>query len=414
MQLNSMKEWVSWIHGLHPKGIDLGLDRVREVARRLRVLQPDFNVITVAGTNGKGSTVAGLEAMYLAAGYRVGSFTSPYLFRLNEEFHLLGREATDAEIGKAFAKVENQRGNVALTPFEFNTLAALQLFHDADLEIVILEVGLGGRLDAVNIMDPDIAVVTSIGMDHMNLLGDTREKIALEKAGIFRASKPAVCGCFDPPSTLKDYAEKIGALLYCQNNEFGFTLKKNKWDWWSQEHKLEKLPHSQLLLQNMATVLMVIELMQAKFPVSRAVIDSVLEKIKLPGRIQVKEQDGITQVYDVSHNPAAVAVLADYLKNQPVSGKTYAVFSMLADKDILGVIQRIKPCIDEWWVAPLTGERAATQAELQQYFSRAAIKKVDWCESIPAAYKIARQQAVSGDRIVVFGSFYTVAAVLDY
>jgi dihydrofolate synthase/folylpolyglutamate synthase len=411
MNLKDLSEWLNWIKSLSMKQIDLDLMRVTEMAKRMNLLKPPYQVITVAGTNGKGSTVAGLEAIYLEAGYRVGAFTSPFLFSYNEQIRILGASVSDDEIISAFKEIEKVREKINLTPFEYTTLAALVIFSDKNLDVCILEVGLGGRLDAVNVLDPDLAIITSIDLDHVELLGDTREKIAHEKAGIMRAGKPVICGDFNPPQALLEDAKKIAASLYCQNNQFGYETDGFLWNWWSEQNRLEQLPQTKLLLQNMASVLMAIELLQSKLAVKREAIDSALKKVSLPGRIQVVEGD-VTHVYDVSHNPASVSLLKNYLQEHLVTGKTYAVFSMLGDKDIPLTLSIIKNSIDEWYVAPLGVERGATLDMLTQYFLGAGIDNILWFNSIVEAYGVANAQSRKGDRVIVFGSFHTVADVL--
>jgi dihydrofolate synthase/folylpolyglutamate synthase len=419
MHLSTMNEWISWIESIHISEIELGLDRVKIVGARLDLLTPSCPVIIVGGTNGKGSTVAGLEAIYLAAGYRTGAFTSPYLFKLNEEVRINGMMTSDEAFCAAFAKIEATRGEVSLTPFEFYTLAALSIFQTHTLDVLILEVGLGGRLDAVNIIDADVSVVTSISIDHVNYLGNTREKIAHEKAGIFRSNKPAVCGDFDPPETLTAHASAIHTPLYCQAKDFRFQENHYDWSWYcitQQEHSpltYEHLPLNSLLIQNMSTVLMATTLLQSRLPVSRAAIDKGLVSVTLSGRMQVVKGE-VTEIYDVSHNPAAVALLADRLTKIPCAGKTYGVFSMLADKDIGESLNNIRENIDVWYVAPLQTKRAASAEQLQQAFQHAAVNAVNMLPTIQAAYDNAINVARPGDRIIVFGSFHTVADVLSY
>jgi len=405
---NLLDDWLERIKNQHRKIIDLDLKRVRVVADRLGLLKPAYPIIIVGGTNGKGSTVAGLEAILLAAGYRVGAFTSPYLYRFNELVRVQGKAAQDEDFIQAFELIEKTRGDITLTQFEFNTLAALFIFQHSQLDVGILEVGLGGRLDAVNILDADVSVVTSIAIDHADWLGDTREKIAVEKAGIFRAGVPAVCGDFDPPVTLLAYATERSISLFCQGVQFGFEPHLSSWTWWSQKTRLENLPLPHLALQNMSTVLMTIELIQEKLPVKRAAIDVGLAEVDLPGRIQVIQGE-ITQIFDVSHNPAAAEFLAHYLQQHKCAGKTHAVFSMLADKDILGTLYVMRNCIDEWYIAPLSGERGSSLSVLEYCFRTAQIKSVNFYPEIKNAYETALAIAQSNDRIVVFGSFHTVA-----
>lgn len=411
MRFKKLSDWLDWIKEIHVKPMDLGLARVGTVAKRMNLLHANCPIVTVAGTNGKGSTVAGLEAIYLAAGYRVGVFTSPFLFKFNEQVKIANQAVTDEVLSQAFQKIDDARGEITLTPFEFNTLAALEIFSHAKLDIIILEVGLGGRLDAVNIVDADVAIVTSIGVDHADYLGDTREKIAYEKAGIFRKDKIAICGDFHPPQSLMDYAHQIDAVLFCQNLQYGYETDGFTWNWWSETNRFENLPDCRLALQNMSTVLMAVEVLQSKLPVKRDAIETALQIVTLPGRLQVIEGE-INQIFDVSHNPAAVEFLVTYLKKHPCSGKTRAVFSMLADKDIHGTLWVIKDFIDEWYIAPLTSERAASIKVLEYCFRKTGIETFYPCDTVLNAYQAALKNSQKGDRIIVFGSFHTVAEVL--
>lgn len=411
MHLSTLYEWLDWIGSVHQTDIELGLDRIREVGMRLGLLSPGCRVITVGGTNGKGSVVAGLEAIYRAANFRVGTFTSPILFVHNEEVRVNGLMAKDIQFIEAFEKIESARLQVSLTAFEYHTLAALLIFQQAQLDIMILEVGLGGRLDAVNIMDADVAIVTSIGIDHVAWLGDTREIIATEKAGIFRQGKPAICGDTNPPETLKQAAQAVRANFYQNGLSFTFTEFDTHWRWQYGDVNYANLPKNALLTENMATVLMAVTLLQSVLPVSEEAIRQGLQSALVPGRIQVLDGP-VMEVVDVSHNPAAAGVLANWLHKRPCSGKTLAVFSMLEDKDIQGTLAVIQPEIDAWYVAPLTGKRAATLEKLKNAFSQVDISAVAFSNTIAEAYYAAHSQAESGDRVVIFGSFYTVAAIL--
>ncbi|MHB1946720.1 MAG: bifunctional tetrahydrofolate synthase/dihydrofolate synthase [Gammaproteobacteria bacterium] len=412
MYLKNINEWLEWMQLLHVTDMDLSLERVREVAKRLNLLNPSSTVITVGGTNGKGSCVAGLETIYLSSGYRVGAFTSPILFRHNEYVRIQGVDASDDAFCEAFAKIKEALGEITLTPFEFNALAAFYIFQQAHLDVWILEVGLGGRYDAVNVIAADIAIVASIGIDHVEWLGDTREKIAYEKAGIFRKNKPAICGDFDPPQTLIDCANEIGAPLYIQARQFGFEKKEGCWNWWSENSRCVELPLPKLALQNMAAVLMAVDLLQKKLPVARRIIESALKKVTLPGRIQVYPGE-VTQIFDVSHNPAAAEFLKQWLLENPSSGKTHAVFSMLADKDIVATLLVMRDFVEDWHVASLPVKRGASVENLMEAFKQAKIKNVFWYDSIKQAYESAVQKSVTGDRVVVFGSFHTVAKAIS-
>jgi len=408
--LQNLTEWLVWIKSITLKEIDLSLIRVKEVLARLHYGSHAL-VITVAGTNGKGSTVKALETIYLEAGFSVGAFTSPYLLHYNEQIRINGKSCDDATICDAFAKVKAHAGRIPLTPFEFGTLAALCVFSKQPLDVMILEVGLGGRLDAVNAIDADLSIVTTIAIDHVDWLGKTREAIGREKAGIFRQNRPAICGDFDPPSTLINYAKEIDAPLFAQNKQFGFKENKTSWDWWSLNTSLKDLKIPHLNCQNLSTALMAIELLQKSLFVPESVIRNALLKVTLPGRIQVIPGE-IPQILDVSHNPHAVSLLANYLLKNPIEGKTYAVFSMLADKDIASTVEVIEKQIDRWHIAPLHIPRGSDKNTLEAIFQKIA----DWkmCETIVEAYEEILSKATKNDRIVVFGSFHTVGEILCY
>ena len=410
--MKNLKEWLKKIQLAHPQEIDLSLERTEQVARRLGITHLACPVVTVAGTNGKGSCVAGIEAIMLASGYRVGAFTTPFLFNYNEQVRLQGCSVEDKLLCHAFERVLNACEKTTLTLFEFGALAAMVIFSEMDLDLWILEVGMGGRWDAVNTINADVAVISSIDIDHVAWLGNTREAIAREKAGIFRPHKPAVYGDFNPPSSLIDYAATVETPLFFQGQQFGFSKNNKNWNWWSLESKLDHLPLPNLLLQNMSSVLMAIELLQPKLPVSRNAIELGLQTVKLPGRLQIIPGD-ITQILDVSHNPAAVKLLADYLRENPCIGKTYAVFSMLADKDIVSTLKNIQDLIDGWYVAPLATARASSIELLADCFKKTTINSntIFFYSSIKKAHKTAMQQAEPNSRVVVFGSFHTVAKI---
>lgn len=408
MYFSTLNEWLTWITQLHHIDIELGLDRVKKVADRLDILTFPCKIICVAGTNGKGSTVAGLEIIYLEAGYKVGSFTSPFLFKYNEQVKINGKEINDQFFCDTFKKINLHRGDISLTPFEFTTLAALSIFKQHKLDLILLEVGLGGRLDAVNILDTDISIVTNIGIDHTEWLGSTRETIAFEKAGIFRANKTAICGDFSPPPTLIQQANQLAAPLFCQGKEFYYQEIENQWSWHYAKIHYEYLPKTTLALQNMSTVLMAVSLLQPLLPIEDKIIYRALKKVYLPGRIQVIPGK-ITKIFDVSHNPDAVNFLSQFLKKNPILGKTYAVFSMLADKDIMASIETINQQIHHWFVAPLLTKRAASTELLRKIFQHTTIVKVSFFPSIKEAYLEACSIARPIDRVVIFGSFHTVA-----
>lgn len=408
MNLSTMDDWLAWIGKLHTTQIDLGLERVRRVAERLDLLKQNCPIVIIGGTNGKGSTVAALEALYRTMGYHVGSFTSPFLFAYNEQVRIDGSSVADAVLCKAFEQVKNALHDTTLTPFEFGTLAAMVVFQQQHLDVWLLEVGLGGRLDAVNILDADVAVITSISLDHIEWLGDTREKIGFEKAGIFRPNRPAVCGDWHTPLTVLETAAAFGTTLYCQGRDFGYEVGKDDWTWWFGTSRQSGLPLGHLATQNMATMLMTAQLLESKLPITRASIIKALQEVTVPGRVQVIPGP-IAEIYDVSHNPASVELLAEQLSRIPCDGKTYAVFSMLADKDMLTSLEKIYERIDGWYIAPLKTKRAASLDKMIENFAKLQITNIHVSSTVRESLEQARQQAKVGDRIIIFGSFHTIA-----
>jgi dihydrofolate synthase/folylpolyglutamate synthase len=413
--------WLAYLETLHPKAIAMGLDRVEAVRARMGTTLA-CPVVTVGGTNGKGSTCALLEAMFAAAGFRTGLYTSPHLVRYNERVRIAGREATDAELVGAFEAVEDARvaasgAPTPLTYFEFGTLAALWLFARAGLDLVILEVGLGGRLDAVNIVDADVAVVTSIDLDHMDYLGPTRDDIAREKAGIFRAARPVVCAEPKPPAPLVLRAATLGAPLLLLGRDYGCLAEGTQWRYWGPGGQRFGLPHPALRgahqLANAATALAVLDLVHARLPVAGGAIRDGLLTVALAGRLQTLPGRP-TVVLDVAHNPHAAQVLAAAAGAMGFHPRTLAVFGMLADKDIAGVVAAIAPRIDSWYVATLPGPRGAGAATLQAVLARAGIAPaaIHAYDDVATALEAARGNADEADRIIVFGSFLTVAAAL--
>ncbi len=421
-QLSRLPDWLNRLTTLHSKTIDLGLTRIKEVATNLsppfakggREDLTDFSipVITVAGTNGKGSTVAMLAAIYQAAGYRVATYTSPHLLDFRERLQIQNEMLDEATWCEAFAYIDAVRGEVSLTFFEFTTLAALWILQNKELDVIILEVGLGGRLDAVNIVDPTISVITTIDFDHMEYLGDTREAIGREKAGIFRANKPAVCGDFDTPDSVRETAAQLGTELFCQGKNFHHTQHEQQWTWQTQNLTLENLPVPALPLQNAATVLQVIHLLQAQLPVTRTAIDQGLRAAKLAGRMQWLKTH-IPTVVDVAHNPHAARLLATQLAAvQPQPRHWYAVVGMLKDKDIAGTLKPLMPLIKAWYVGSLTGERGASAEQLHTILQQEQ-QAAQTFASPQEAYQKVLQAASEKDAIIVFGSFHTVAEVLQ-
>ncbi len=410
MHFSTVSSWLEWINKIHPSTIDLSLERVKEVAKRLDLLTHSCTIVCVAGTNGKGSTVTALEAIYIAANYRVGIFTSPILFKHQEQVRINGKHPEEDVFCQAFAAIEIERQNITLTTFEFFTLAALWIFRKQPLDMIILEVGLGGRFDAVNMLDADLSIVTSIDMDHQEWLGKTRDAIAYEKAGIFREQKPAIYGDFSPPNRLIEYARKLPTPLFFQGQDFNFTENVNHWHWHYQDTHYFNLPYNGLMIQNMSVVLMAVTLLQSVLVVNETHIHQGLKKINLIGRVHIIPGE-ITHIYDVAHNPAAIAYLAKCLEKQFCAGKTSAIFSMLADKDMQESIRHIRDQMDAWYLAPLSTSRATNKEQLENIFSANNFNNFSLFENIAQAYQTALMQSQKNDRIIIFGSFHTVAEV---
>jgi len=471
----SLGDWLEYIASRHPVSIDLTLDRVSQVWQRMRPdaisSSPGFPVITVGGTNGKGSTCAMLEAILDRAGYRVGCYTSPHLLRYNERVRVARHDIADADLCRSFAAVEAARGMIGLTYFEFGTLCALWWMIESKVDVAVLEVGLGGRLDAVNIIDADVAVVTAIGLDHMEYLGDTRDKIGFEKAGIYRAGRPAICADRDAPAPLIAHATAIGAKLLRLGADFDYTDQDgSQWRYrrFASRHMADASPDiaeagpapgagsapaagsapgtgsapgapadadpaggagQQILraryglpfpalrgayqLANAAAAITALDELADRLPVSAEAIRTRLLTAEIAGRFQVLPGRP-TIVLDVANNPHAAAALEASLARLQGGGRTFAVFSMLADKDIEGVVRAVKARIDEWFIAPINAPRGASVAVLRSALTRAAaLDPTTECADVSEAFRRARERAGESDRIVVFGSFYTVADVLS-
>lgn len=417
----TLPDWLAHLESLHPRGqagIELGLERVQRVKEALGQ-HPRCPLITVAGTNGKGSTCAYLEAIYSFAGFRTACYASPHLLSYNERVRLDRQPVDDQTLCAAFARVEAARiaaGDVALTYFEFGTLAALEVFLAANVEVLILEVGLGGRLDAVNVYDADCAVVTSIALDHTDWLGDTREQIAFEKAGIFRTGQPAICADPSPPATLIDHAQAIGAELQLLGRDFGYRLDDMQWTFWgSGGVRRGGLARPGLRgarqLRNASAALATVESLRSRLPVAMQAVRRGLLEIDLPGRFQVLPGRP-TIILDVAHNPEAMAGLADSLAGMAFFPCTIAVVGMLADKDIAGSLAALAGRIDTWLLADLAVPRGARAVVLAKAISDGQLGgAVETWPNPEQAYARAAKLAGENDRIAVFGSFYTVAAV---
>jgi dihydrofolate synthase/folylpolyglutamate synthase len=412
----SLPAWLAYLETLHPKAIALGLERVQAVYSGLGVT-PGCPVVTVGGTNGKGSTSTFLERMLSAGGYRVGLYTSPHLLFYNERVRIVGTDAGDAELCAAFAAVEAARGDTPLTYFEFGTLATLWLFARARLDAWVLEVGLGGRLDAVNIVDADVAIVTTIAVDHTDYLGPTREDIGREKAGIFRADRIAICADPHPPDTLVTHATAVGAKLLRIGVDFGYVVQGAQWRYFGPGGPRYGLPHPALRgtyqLANAAAALTALDTLRERLPVGMGAVREALVGIELPGRFQVLPGRPVI-VLDVAHNPQAAAAFADNLGGMGFHPQTLAVFGIMADKDIDAVIGALKGRVDRWLVATLPPPRGATAALLRERLERSGVRAdaIRAFDDAGEAYSAARGIAAEADRIIVFGSFLTVAAAL--
>ena len=411
--------WLSYIEGLHGRPIDMGLERVQGLADRMG-LGFRCPVITVAGTNGKGSTCAYLEAILGAAGYRTGLYTSPHLLHFNERARVNGAAVTDAELLPHFAALEALRGETTLTYFEFTTLAIMRLLQQADLDVVILEVGLGGRLDAVNIIDADCAIVTSIAIDHTEFLGDTREQIGWEKAHVYRPGRPAICSDPDPPRSLIEHAERIGADLWLFGRDFNYAGDRQQWSYGGRHQRRNSLAYPALRganqLLNASGALATLEALRDRLPVPAQAVRLGFAQSSLPGRFQALPGQP-TVVLDVGHNPHAVAHLVSNLDQMGFYPYTWGVFGMLGDKDIDASLELLRNHIDHWLLCDLPGPRGRSAADLAATLERHGIRpgperRIETFARPREALRYAKEHAATNDRIVVFGSFLMVADVL--
>ena len=411
--MSDLKTWLCYLEQLHPSSIELGLERVKSVAERLELLQPAPYIFTVAGTNGKGTTCRTLEMILLAADKRVGVYSSPHLLHFTERVRINNQESTPSDTVKAFAAIEKARGDISLTYFEYATLAALYQFKQAQLDVVILEVGLGGRLDATNIVDADIAIITTIGIDHVEYLGNTRESIGREKAGIFKPKSIAVVGEPEIPSTILDVAHAVNCPLFAVNKDWSYQqIDKLTWQFNSSIKQYQNLPIPQVPLANAATA--IAALSYSPFSITQKQIDSALEKTSLIGRFQIIQLSP-TVIVDVAHNPHAASYLVkqiELLKQQQSKvGKVRFVIGMLKDKDIKSTLSIFNA--DQWYCASLYGERGCNADILKQFLQEENVENIATFDSVNEAYQKAMKEAKEDDIIVVCGSFHTVSAVLD-
>jgi dihydrofolate synthase/folylpolyglutamate synthase len=417
IRFERLEDWLEWQQALHPRSIDLGLERVARVLGRTGWQGASQPVITVGGTNGKGSCVAMLDAVLRAGGYRVGTFTSPHLVDYRERVCVDGEWVSAASFIAVFERIADALEGDSLTFFEFNTLAALLLFETATPDCIVLEVGLGGRLDAVNVVDADVAVVVSVSLDHVEWLGSDVEAIGREKAGTFRAARPAICGTRAPPRSLLEVAQSIDAPLRLLGRDFHASERSpDSWDYADRFGTLGDLPTPGLAgvtqMANAATALAALRELSAKLPLDRAAIERGLREVRLAGRFQrLAAGRGFEWVLDVAHNADAAAALAANLVRWPVPGRTYAVCGMLSDKDIPAVLCALRPRVDRWFAASTEGPRGLGDAELVARARDAGIE-MEQGGSVSQAMRRAASVAIAGDRVVVFGSFHTVGPAL--
>ncbi|OPX56624.1 dihydrofolate synthase / folylpolyglutamate synthase [Oceanospirillum multiglobuliferum] len=411
----NLQQWLAYLEALHPSEIDLGLDRLRQVAERLQVTTLPCDVITVAGTNGKGSTVAMLDSVLRHAGYRVGCYTSPHFLHYNERICLEGKPVSDDLICQAFCQIEQARAEISLTYFEFGTLAAFLIFAEQKPDFAILEVGLGGRLDAVNLIDPDVAIVTTIAKDHESWLGSDLEQIGREKAGIFRPNIPALLGAQEMPASVRATAQSLGASCIAQiGQDYRWQPESNKQQWQWQQLNAEgevtlcyqALPKPALPLDNAATVIQAVQLLNK--PVAPKAIYQGLANASLTGRMQRIGRF----LLDVAHNPHAAQYVAARLQEQPKTGRRVALLGMLDDKDIESVLEIMAPEFDAWYIAQLSGPRATPVQRVLEKLSQLGCDNCQGFTDVSAALAAVLKDTSEDDNVLVFGSFYTVAGVL--
>jgi dihydrofolate synthase/folylpolyglutamate synthase len=425
--MRTLEEWLQLQESVHPRAIDLGLERVTAVAHALGVAAPRFRVITVGGTNGKGSVAAHAEALLRARGVSAGLFTSPHLLRYNERIRVNGEEADDAELIEAFERIEAARGATTLTFFEYNTLAALAVFARRAVEVAVLEVGLGGRLDATNLLAADVAVIASVGLDHRDWLGDSLEAIGAEKAGILRAGRPAILGTPDLPASVFAAIAALGARALVAGRDYTWERAAGRWSFRGPDLTLRDLVPSSLAgsiqYRNAATALAAVAAHAATAPLPGALdeptVNAALGSVRLAGRLQIVP-GAVEWLLDIAHNEPAARVLAAHLRERPLpraaagsAGRTWAVAGVLADKDAAGIGAALAPLIDRWIVCALPGARGGSAAELAQRLQLES-RELTLADSVPAGCEIARSQARPGDRVVVFGSFHTVGPALEW
>jgi dihydrofolate synthase/folylpolyglutamate synthase len=425
--LRTLAQWLALQESVHPKTIDMGLARVTSVARTLGVDKPSSRVITVGGTNGKGSTVAHVEAILRVAGVSTGMFTSPHFIRYNERIRVGGVEVGDAELIGAFERIEAARGSTTLTFFEYNALAALLIFADRRVDVAILEVGLGGRLDAVNLVDADVSIVCSIGFDHRDYLGDSLEQIGAEKAGIFRSGRPAVLSTPDMPASVYSTIQRLGARTVVAERDFSWQVESSEgqsaypgasWSYRGLRISLSNLPASALegsiQYRNASASIAAIESLDAGYTLNEQTVGDALRSVRLPGRFQVVSGP-VEWILDIAHNEPAARVFAKHVRERPLPGEghTFAVVGILTDKDAREIAAALEPLVDHWILCSLPGARGSSASDLAQRL-RLPPDEVTLATSVEEGCEVARAAAVPGDRVIVFGSVYTVGPALQW
>lgn len=420
MTARNLEQWLRYLEQLHPSEIDMGLARVEQVAQCLGLPRIADKIVTVTGTNGKGSTCAFVESLVVQQGLKVGVYSSPHLLHYNERVRIAGQDVTDQQLCEAFSAVEQARGATSLTYFEMGTLAAFWLFAQASLDVVVLEVGLGGRLDAVNIVDADVAVVTNIGLDHHDWLGDTRDSVAYEKSGIFRAGLPAVCGDIDPPEQILTQASILNTPLLLRGRDFDLAVSEQSWHWrgvdsQGQPVQLQDIPLLGLPIENAAVALQVYALLDLGWN-AQSVLQG-LTAAHIQGRLQevtlLWQGKTIQLMLDVGHNPHAANYLAARLKSKPIQGRRLGVLGVLDDKDLSGLLDCMQTQIDSWAVAALPTPRSCKVEQLEQALQQRHASVTAY-QSIAQAIEAQCMQAAEDDQIIIFGSFFTVAEALKW
>ncbi len=406
----SLDEWLSWLEQQHPKAMDLGLLRISEIAAKLNLLHPTPLAITVAGTNGKGSTIALIEKICLAAQLRVGTYTSPHITNYRERIKINGQMVSEKRLCEHFAQVTQFNEDMTLTYFEYGTLAALSIFKEEPLDILLLEVGLGGRLDAVNMIDPNIAIITHIDIDHTEWLGNTREAIGKEKAGIFRSNQKAICGDSQPPKIIKEIAKDLGTQLSFMGVHFSYTEYEESWDWCGETVHYKNLPKPSLRLDNAAIALQGISYLSEYFSISQEAICQGLVGANLLGRQQFVDSRPM-KLFDVAHNSQACHALAERIQALEVLGRVICIMGMLEDKDSTASLKPFESIVDEWFFPDLRVSRAASPHKVVKNLPKKIRDRSIIVDSVAIAWKTALEQANDGDLIVVFGSFHTVSQI---